>query len=125
VKPGELLESVRALLHQAPNEAPSTPVTQLQSGNLSLDLIARRATLDRRPLKLTQKEFDLLAQLMRHRRDVLSRDQLLTRVWGQPYTESSHTVDVHIRWLREKIEANPSNPERIITVRGAGYRFDG
>jgi DNA-binding response OmpR family regulator len=122
VDPAELMDRVRALLCQAPSDS-SSPATRLQSGNLWLDLIARRATLDELPLKLTQKEFDLLAELMRHRGAVLSRDQLLTRVWGRHHAGSSHTVDVHVRWLREKIEANPSVPARILTVRGAGYRF--
>ena len=75
-------------------------------------------------LKLTQKEFDLLAELTRHLGAVLSRDWLLTQVWGYDYLGDSHTVDVHIRWLREKIEADPSAPDRISTVRGVGYRFE-
>jgi len=62
---------------------------------------------------------------MRNQGAVLSRDLLLTRVWGYDYVGGSHTVDVHIRWLREKIEADPSEPRRITTVRGVGYRFEG
>ncbi len=123
VRPNELLARVCMLLRQPPNETPS-PVTRLQSGNLSLDLITRRASLGNLPLKLTQKEFDLLAEFMRHRGTVLSREHVLSRIWGYASAESSHTVDVHVRWLREKIEANPSLPRRILTVRGAGYRFE-
>jgi DNA-binding response OmpR family regulator len=62
---------------------------------------------------------------MRHEGAVLSRDLLLTRVWGYDYFGDSRTVDVHVRWLREKIEVDPSSPQRIVTVRGIGYRFEG
>ncbi len=120
--PAELLTRVRALLGQGPAEE-SQSLTSLAAGDLSLDLINRRVIQAGAPLKLTQKEFDLLAELVRHQGRVLSRDQLLTQVWGRHHAESSHTVDVHIRWLREKIEKNPSSPNRILTVRGAGYRF--
>jgi DNA-binding response OmpR family regulator len=127
VKPfslGELLARVRAQLRRARSEK-RAPATRLQSGDLALDLLARRATLDGAELRLTHREFDLLAELMRNQGAVLSRDLLLTRVWGYDYVGDSHTVDVHIRWLREKIEALPSAPERITTVRGVGYRFEG
>jgi len=126
VKPfslGELVARVRALLRRARNDSP-VAATQLQSGDLTLDLLARRTTLSDTPLKLTQKEFELLAELMRNQHAVLSRDLLLTRVWGYDYVGDSHTVDVHIRWLREKIESDPSAPRRITTVRGVGYRFE-
>lgn len=126
VKPfslGELVARVRALLRRARNDPPVAS-TQLQSGDLTLDLLARRTKLNDAHLKLTQKEFELLAELMRNQHAVLSRDLLLTRVWGYDYVGDSHTVDVHIRWLREKIEADPSAPRRITTVRGVGYRFE-
>ena len=90
-----------------------------------MDLLARRASLGSTELKLTHREFDLLAELMRNQGAVLSRDLLLNRVWGFDYVGDSHTVDVHIRWLREKIEEDPSSPRRITTVRGVGYRFEG
>lgn len=125
VKPfslGELLARVRAVLRRAP-QARRQDV--LESGDLRLDLIARRVTLAGRELPLTPKEFDLLAALMQNAGIVLSRDLLLTKVWGYDYLGDSRTVDVHIRWLREKIETDPSNPERIQTVRGVGYRFEG
>ncbi len=127
VKPfslGELMARVRALLRRARGEARAS-ATRLQSGDLALDLISRRVTLGPGDLKLTHREFDLLAELMRNQSAVLSRDLLLTRVWGYDYVGGSHTVDVHIRWLREKIEADPSLPKRITTVRGVGYRFEG
>ncbi len=119
---GELLARVRAALRRAPS---TTVSDRLNSGNLSLDLISRRATLDGVELLLSPKEFSLLAELVRNKGAVLSRDLLLTRVWGFDYYGDTRTVDVHIRWLREKIEADPSKPERIQTVRGIGYRFEG
>jgi DNA-binding response OmpR family regulator len=119
---GELLARVRAALRRAPQAIVSD---KLVSGDLSLDLISRRAMLGDRELPLSPKEFSLLAELMRHKGAVLSRDLLLTRVWGFDYYGDARTVDVHIRWLREKIEADPSHPERIQTVRGIGYRFEG
>ena len=90
-----------------------------------LSLVSRRASVGDQELSLSPKEFSLLAELIRHRGAVLSRDLLLTRVWGYDYVGDSRTVDVHIRWLREKIEADPSTPRRIVTVRGIGYRFEG
>jgi DNA-binding response OmpR family regulator len=127
VKPfsfGELLARVRANLRRADSDSHRAR-TRLQSGDLQLDLISRRAHRAETELRLTHKEFDLLAELMRNKGAVLSRDLLLTQVWGYDYVGDSHTVDVHIRWLREKVEENPSNPKRITTVRGVGYRFEG
>jgi len=127
VKPfslGELLARVRANLRRVRGEARANSA-RLQSGDLSLDLLARRAMLGQVELKLTHREFDLLAELLRNQGAVLSRDLLLTSVWGYDYVGGSHTVDVHIRWLREKIEEDPSLPKRITTVRGVGYRFEG
>lgn len=94
-------------------------------GNLTLDLTRREVLLDEQPISLKPKEFDLLLFLARHRGHVLSRELVLERVWGWDFTGGSRTVDVHIRWLREKIEPDPANPQRIMTVRGAGYRFEG
>lgn len=125
VKPfslGEFLARVRAVLRRAPSKRGSPE--RLQSGELVLDLIARRATLNDEELRLTHKEFDLLAALMRNKGAVLSRDLLLERVWGYEYSGQSKTVDVHVRWLREKIEVDASEPKRIVTVRGVGYRFE-
>ena len=127
VKPfslGELLARVRANLRRAASDSRAQSV-RLQAGDLVLDLLGRRALLGESEVKLTHREFDLLAELMRNQGAVLSRDLLLTRVWGYDYVGDSHTVDVHIRWLREKIEADPSAPLRITTVRGVGYRFEG
>lgn len=94
-------------------------------GNLTLDLTRREVLLNNKPLALKPKEFDLLLFLTRHRGQVLSRSLILERVWGWEFSGGSRTVDVHVRWLREKIELDPAQPMRIITVRGAGYRFEG
>jgi DNA-binding response OmpR family regulator len=126
VKPfslGELLARVRAVLRRAPSIALRSD--RLESGDLSIDLGARRASLRGNELRLSHKEFDLLAALVRNKGAVLSRDLLLEEVWGYDHMGDDRTVDVHVRWLREKIEDNPSEPQRIVTVRGVGYRFEG
>ena len=97
----------------------------LHFGNLELDLTRREVLLDKKPLALKPKEFDLLLFLARHHGQALSREVLLDQVWGWQFSGGTRTVDVHIHWLREKIEANPVLPTRIITVRGSGYRFEG
>ncbi len=119
---GELQARIRALLRRA---GPRQASDELQAGDLRLNMISRRAFLGDRELVLSPKEFSLLAELMRHRGAVLSRDLLLTRVWGYDFYGDNRTVDVHVRWLREKIEADPAQPVRIVTVRGIGYRFEG
>lgn len=126
VKPfslGEFLARARAALRRSATALPARD--RLEVNNLILDLISRRAYLHQVELKLTHKEFDLLAELMRQKGIVLSRDLLLQKVWGYDFVGDSRTVDVHIRWLREKIEDDPANPLRLSTVRGAGYRFEG
>ena len=75
-------------------------------------------------LRLSHKEFDLLAALIRNTGTALSRERLLQQVWGYDYPGDTRTVDVHIRWLREKIEEDAADPKRIVTVRGVGYRFE-
>ncbi len=119
---GELMARIRALLRRA--DRTRTRET-LSSGGITLDLVSRRATREGRPLDLSPKAFSLLAELMRHEHAVLSRDLLLARVWGEDYVGDPRTVDVHIRWLREQIEDDPSQPQLIQTVRGIGYRFEG
>ena len=98
---------------------------KIRFGNLTLDLTRREVLIEETPLSLKPKEFDLLLFLARHRGQVLSRELILERVWGWEFSGGSRTVDVHVRWLREKIEQDPANPQRIITVRGSGYRFEG
>jgi DNA-binding response OmpR family regulator len=97
----------------------------LQFGNLELDLTRREVFIDKKPLALKPKEFELLLFLVNHRGQALSREYLLEQVWGWQYSGGTRTVDVHVHWLRERIEADPARPARIITVRGSGYRFEG
>jgi DNA-binding response OmpR family regulator len=93
--------------------------------NLTIDLTRREVLLDGTPLAIKPKEYDLLLFLAQHPRQALSRQFLLERVWGWEFSGGTRTVDVHVHWLRERIEADPSKPNRIITVRGSGYRFEG
>lgn len=93
--------------------------------NLVIDLARREVRLNGQPVKMKPKEFDLLLYLARHKGIALSRDLILERVWNWSFDGNSRTVDVHVRWLREKLEDDPANPTRIVTVRGLGYRFDG
>jgi len=119
---GEFLARVRAALRRG---QPKDNEGFLESGDLSVDLIGRKVYRNGDLLNLSFKEFDLLVELVRNKGAVLSRDLLLTKVWGYDYYGESRTVDVHIRWLREKIETVPSKPTRIITIRRIGYRFEG
>lgn len=118
---GELLARVRAVIRRA---TPPPHSTILERGPLRLDMERRRVFQYGQELAFSPREFELLAELMRHSGMVLSRDLLLDRVWGYDFIGESRTVDVHIRWLREKIEENPSQPRLIQTVRGVGYRFE-
>lgn len=93
--------------------------------DLELDLTRHELRVKGQPLPVKPKEFELILYLARHRGQVLTRDALLEKVWGWDFSGGSRTVDVHIRWLREKVETDPSTPSRIITVRGIGYRFEG
>jgi DNA-binding response OmpR family regulator len=97
----------------------------LRFGNLALDLGRHEGRLDDKPLALKPREYELLVFLARHRGQAISRDMILERVWGWEFSGGSRTVDVHISWLREKIELDPNHPARLITVRGEGYRFEG
>jgi len=97
----------------------------LTFGDLAIDSERHEVRLAGKILPLKPKEYDLLQFFALHKGQVLSRDILLERVWGWDYSGGSRTVDVHVRWLREKIEKKPAQPERIVTVHSAGYRFDG
>ncbi len=97
----------------------------LAFGNLTIDATRREVLIDGEAINLKPKEYELMYYLARHRGQVLSRNQILERVWGWEFSGGSRTVDVHIRWLREKIEPDPAHPSRILTVRSVGYRFEG
>ena len=120
----ELLARVRALLRRA-ETPPSAETEVLAAGDLRVDLRRREASRGGQALALKPKEFDLLAFFLRNRGRAFTRDQLLNQIWGYDFVGDTRTVDVHIRWLRQKIEDVPAKPSRLITVRGVGYRFDG
>jgi DNA-binding response OmpR family regulator len=120
---GELLARVRAILRRTDRQ-PAGSREILDAGSLRIDTGSRRAWREGTEIGLSQKEFDLLTCLMRNRGMALSRDVLLERVWGYDFLGDSRTVDVHIRWLREKVELDPGKPIYIQTVRGVGYRFE-
>lgn len=120
-----LLRRVRLTREEATASASPRTAEKLTLGELVIDLSRREVFWKGQPLHLKPKEYELLVFLARHPGIVLSRDLILERVWGWDYSGDSRTVDVHIRWLREKIEADPAHPTHIVTVRGIGYRFEG
>src|SRR5262249_8402231 len=121
--PNEFLARVRALLRRSARPIQAQQRQTLAVGELLLDLSNRRAFRGDEELSLSQKEFDLLACLMQNQGVTLSRDVLLEQVWGEEFKHDARTVDVHIRWLRAKIEPDSTHPVYIHTVRGLGYRF--
>ncbi len=120
----ELLARIRAILRRLEIQT-VIPETPLRSGDIEIDIGHHVITRAGAALSLTPKEFDLLTFLARNKGLVFSRGQLLEKVWGYDYSGDTRTIDVHIRWLREKIEDNPEAPKRLITVRGVGYKFEG
>ena len=97
----------------------------LVAGDLRIDADRREVTIGERNVELPARLFELLVYMVRNNGLVLTRDRLLQNVWGYDYASDTRTVDVHVRWLREKVEEDPANPQRIQTVRGVGYRFRG
>jgi DNA-binding response OmpR family regulator len=120
---GELLARIRALLRRVDRSAHHSARTIIEIDGLRLNLDNRLAFLGEDELHLSQIEFDLLACLMQNRGVVLSREALLEHVWGNDFKTDVRTIDVHIRWLRAKIESDSTQPHYIHTVRGLGYRF--
>jgi len=116
---------IREEVNQANAEDRKPKAKILEFGNLRIDMTRREITVDDNVVAFKPKEYELLTFFAQHQGQVLSREFILERVWGWDFIGDSRTVDVHVRWLREKIESDPSNPRRIITVRGAGYRFEG
>jgi DNA-binding response OmpR family regulator len=128
----ELLARVKALLRRTrlireekAQVGFATAAEQMAFANLVIDQARREVTQDGAPLQLKPKEYDLLLFLAQHKGRLLTREFILERVWGWDFIGESRTVDVHVRWLRQKIEPDPSAPQRIVTVRGGGYRFEG
>lgn len=121
-----LLRRVRFDQEDSVMDTPGDNGTEsLLFNDLVVNLTRHEVTLEGKVIPLKPKEFELMVYLARHRGQVLTRDLIMETVWGWDYTGGSRTVDVHVRWLREKIEADPANPVRIVTVRGTGYRFEG
>ena len=122
----ELLARVGAMLRRSEMAVgPAVAAEVLIIGDLEIDVARHRASLGGTTLELTPKEFDLLTFLAKNKGFVFSREQLLEKVWGYDFAGDTRTVDVHIRWLRQKIEREPTEPERLVTVRGTGYKLEG
>lgn len=127
----EFLARVKAMLRRTEimkQEASSIsqPVPSvIKAGELEIDLARHKVSRSGSIIELSPKEFDLLAFLAKNKEQVFSRDQLLEKVWGYDYVGDTRTVDVHIRWLRQKIETDPAQPKYLLTVRGIGYKFEG
>ena len=125
VKPfsgAEVIARIPAILRRATPESTDTP-EPVSVGALDVDIAARRVHLNGEELQLSRKEFDLLAELIRHAGRVVTREQLMDRVWDENWFGSTKTLDVHIRWLRQKLGDDPSEPQYLHTVRGVGFRF--
>ena len=120
--PSELLARVEALLRRV-NKQKLTPVIRFQFGNVQIDFDKAEVLKETAQISLAGKELQLLRYLVDHRGKVISRDELLQNVWEYQPDVSTRTVDVHIAWLRQKLEDNPQFPKYILTVRGSGYRF--
>ncbi|MBN2462220.1 MAG: response regulator transcription factor [Dehalococcoidia bacterium] len=127
----ELMARTRAMLRRSQwmeqqiTLTDQMPQSVLKADSLEVDVIGHRVLHKGKEMKLSPKEFDLLAFLMRNRGQVFNREQLVEKVWGYDYGGTARTVDVHMRSLRRKIENNPVKPERLITIHGFGYKFEG
>lgn len=128
----EFLARVKAMLRRtdmgAPagaggEDVPSSPV--IRAGDLELDSDRHEVRVRNERVGLSPKEFELLSFLAKNKRRAFGREYLLERVWGYDYAGDTRTVDVHIHWLRNKVETDPAHPEHIVTVRGVGYKFEG
>ncbi len=120
----ELLARLEALLRRAPASS-GVALERYQFGDVLVDVRRAEVTRDGQPLDLSAKEFQLLRYFIEHRGSTLSRESLLQDVWGYTAMPSTRTVDVHVAWLRQKLEPNPRVPQFILTVHGMGYKFAG
>jgi DNA-binding response OmpR family regulator len=120
----ELLARVRAVLRRAELRGRPSGDTALTAGEIRMEPGRRQVTVRGKPAELSPKEFELLRLLMERRGQVVTREELIEEVWGDDFMGDPKTLDVHIRWLREKLEENPSEPKRILTVRGVGYLLE-
>jgi two-component system alkaline phosphatase synthesis response regulator PhoP len=121
----ELLARLEALLRRAPQTAPAPAPETFQFGTIRIDFRRTEVVRDGQPIELSALEFRLLRYFIEHRGATISRDELLHEVWGYNATPSTRTVDVHVAWLRQKLEPNPRVPQYILTVHGMGYKFAG
>lgn len=122
----ELLARIKALLRRSTMSSQMSsdePLQYVTTGNLNINFARHQVNIDGKPVNFTPREFTLLKFLVLGEGRTFTRNQILDYAWEYDYIGDTRTVDVHVRWLREKIEDNPSNPKRIITVRGVGYRF--
>lgn len=123
--PQELVSRVRAVMRRMQREqAPAESESPLAYGDLVIDALSRTVSISGEDIPLTAKEFDMLYLLAQHPKQVYTREQLLDRIWGGAEYIDPGTVTVHIRRVREKIETDPSNPIRLVTVWGVGYKFE-
>lgn len=120
----EVVARVRMVLRRAAGRR-EVEATSLAGGGVLVDADSHEVLVNGRAVELSPREFDLLAYLMRHAGRVRSREEIIAAVWDDEEYLDRRTVDVHVRWLREKIEADPASPRRIVTVRGVGYKFAG
>ena len=121
----ELVVRVRNSLRRAALNPQVDELEILKFGELEIHLTSHMAVVSGEEVSMKPKEFDLLYLLASHKGRAFTRDQILQRLWDDEYIGDVRTVDVHVRWIREKIEVNPSRPEKLVTIRGVGYRFDG
>lgn len=119
----ELLARVEALLRRSPTQSNGSSSDAFRFGKVSIDFKRAEVVRENRPVDLSAMEFKLLQYLIENRGDVHSRDQLLDAVWGYDAMPTTRTVDVHVAWLRQKLEENPRHPKFIHTVHGFGYKF--
>ncbi len=121
----ELLARIEALLRRSPSRDAGISLERYQFGDVIVDVRKAEVKMKGTPLDLSAKEFQLLKYFIEHRGATISRDELLQEVWGYNATPSTRTIDVHVAWLRQKLEANPRVPQYILTVHGLGYKFAG
>jgi two-component system response regulator RegX3 len=119
----ELLARVRAVLRRGKEDRELVP-SVVEAGPVRMDIERHVVTVDGMPTRLPLKEFELLELLLRNAGRVLTRGQLIDRVWGADYVGDTKTLDVHVKRLRAKIEPDPAEPRHIVTVRGLGYKFE-
>ena len=122
--PRELVARIRAVLRRQGTEAAEVTTPTLAAGPVRMDVERHVVTVDGSGVQLPLKEFELLELLLRNAGRVLTRGQLIDRVWGSNYVGDTKTLDVHVKRLRAKIEPDPANPVHLVTVRGLGYKFE-